>query len=381
MCLTGFVFAMFFHRFIKQEKPNIGCLRALGFKNSEIREETVKKITLNTFMIGIFVPMILFCIITFGMYFMILKKEVALLIFGGDEVAKCSKMLRVANGVAEFFPEDKRMSVRLALRKPIPVALIITAVMTFSIMFLLAYSLNQSSGVVFQSQTQGRSYDNTVIFEELKCMGDGESKEQSENLIQRFLDTSGNIQHADQEISQTICGMELDKEMFQLMDEKGNPISIVKEDEIIIGKSLQEVYGLEVGDKITLKIEDKEHELIISAVAFNADMNCCYVDMQMLAGWMNQPEGTYIGLWSGQDDVLHGNITTWQEKIEALQRDSVSNRTSAVINQVIGVLIGSILLFLALSLNFQDSTRDMVILKMIGYKQKETRRPAMKSQP
>ena len=57
-----------------------------------------------------------------------------------------------------------------------------------------------------------------------------------------------------------------------------------------------------------------------------------------------------------------------------LQRDATSNKTSAVINQVIGAIIGCILLFLALYLNFQDNQRDMSILSLLGYSQKEIRK-------
>ena len=56
------------------------------------------------------------------------------------------------------------------------------------------------------------------------------------------------------------------------------------------------------------------------------------------------------------------------------KRDAVSNKISAVINQVTGVLIGVILLFLALFINFQDNQRDMDILRLIGYQNKEIRR-------
>lgn len=57
-----------------------------------------------------------------------------------------------------------------------------------------------------------------------------------------------------------------------------------------------------------------------------------------------------------------------------LERDATSNETSAVINQVIGAVIGCILLFLALYLNFQDNQRDISILKLLGYSQKEIRK-------
>ena len=57
--------------------------------------------------------------------------------------------------------------------------------------------------------------------------------------------------------------------------------------------------------------------------------------------------------------------------MEALERDSVSGKVSAVINQVTGAIVGMILLFLSLFLNFQDNKKDMQILRLIGYQDKE----------
>lgn len=60
-------------------------------------------------------------------------------------------------------------------------------------------------------------------------------------------------------------------------------------------------------------------------------------------------------------------IITRAEKVAVLEKNLVSNRTSAVINQITGCLIGCILLFLALLLNFQDNAKDMLILNLMGY--------------
>ncbi|GKH33297.1 FtsX-like permease family protein [Muricomes sp. OA1] len=69
-----------------------------------------------------------------------------------------------------------------------------------------------------------------------------------------------------------------------------------------------------------------------------------------------------------------GTAISKEQVKQMLQRDATSNKTSAVINQVIGAIIGCILLFLALYLNFQDNQRDMSILSLLGYSQKEIRK-------
>lgn len=60
--------------------------------------------------------------------------------------------------------------------------------------------------------------------------------------------------------------------------------------------------------------------------------------------------------------------------MDELNRNSVSNKTSAVINQVTGVLVGIILIFLALHISFQDNSHDILILSMLGHHVKYIRK-------
>jgi putative ABC transport system permease protein len=79
--------------------------------------------------------------------------------------------------------------------------------------------------------------------------------------------------------------------------------------------------------------------------------------------------------FSGTVDNSIGNeVITREMRLEELERDMVSNRVSAVINQVMGCLIGAVMLYLALLLNFHDNQEDMGILKQLGYTGKEIKR-------
>lgn len=60
--------------------------------------------------------------------------------------------------------------------------------------------------------------------------------------------------------------------------------------------------------------------------------------------------------------------------MEELNRNAVSNKTSAVINQVTGILVGIILIFIALHISLQDNTHDILILSMLGHHTKYIRK-------
>lgn len=80
--------------------------------------------------------------------------------------------------------------------------------------------------------------------------------------------------------------------------------------------------------------------------------------------------GSYIGILGMENSFEGGKVTVNAQKLNELYRGAVFNRGSAVINQVSGCLIGCILLFSALLLNFQDSTQDIFIFYLMAYKVK-----------
>ena len=267
--LTGFVFFIFFYVFFKKNSKALGTFKALGFKDSTISysfvsfsfmlsilggalglplgyfagdiliqaniasyqvTHLVKQISASTFLIGLLLPAILFSLTTYFTYALIKKQDIAFLIAPRNDAATYSGLLAIAHKLAQFYPGRNKQGIKLALRKPITLFLILIAVMTFSIMFILAYALNLSS--------QG--------------INDAKAPDAS-NL---------------------------------------NPTAIVQSTQTPLD----------------------------------------------------------------------------EEALSAQERNSVSNHTSAVINQVIGCIAGCILLFIALLLNFQDSTRDVLILNLMGYK-------------
>ena len=408
--LTSFVFVMFFYRFFKASSKQLGCLKSLGFKDqvlsgyfviftllislsatliglvtgyfisdvliqSSIQSYNVtnliKSLNLTSILVGLLVPTSIFCFIAFFSYGFLQRKETALLISNMDIKSTCPVILLLANKIARFYPKKDKFPMRLALRKPIALLLIILSVMSFSTMFILAYSLNLSSQQVFQSQTQGHNYlydahFDTPQYEVLPATD-----------FMAYLDASGRIEYADTSIRQALIGLEKNSSLFTLLDSKGNTLESPPYSRVIISSALQELYGFQVGDEVLINVGETIHTMTISDIAFNAKLNSIYISKNELAQMLSLPDCAYTGLWSMQNipKVVEGiDVTTHTQKIQGLERSFVSNRISALINQVIGCLIGCMLLFLALLLNFQDSTRDMLILHLLGYQPKAIRK-------
>jgi putative ABC transport system permease protein len=174
-------------------------------------------------------------------------------------------------------------------------------------------------------------------------------------------------------VEQKIIGLEPGKTLLSLVNIKGTSLALPQENNVYISPGLQQMYGFQTNDTLILNIGDQEYSVIVH-IAANAASNCIYIAKDTLTRLIDLPVGSYNGILSMNPLNTGGTVTTYNQKLQALDLASVSNRNSAVINQIIGCLVGCILLYLALLLNFEDSIRDILILHLMGYKAKSIRK-------
>lgn len=402
IALTGFVFGMFYYHFFQSAGKQLGCLKALGFKEealillfikvsacislagaaiglcagyfasdililsnqqSYLVTGIVKGISPGSAAIGLLVPGAAFCVITFIMYGMIRGKESGELLAGTSLKSDITIAFRLADKVSKWFPKKERLSVRLALRNPVAMLLVLTSVMTLSTMFILAYSLNISSEKVFETQTLGHHYLYEAYYDTLQ--------HKMRNDSDHYIAASGVLKYKGGFIDWTLAGGDGRKEIVELLDADGNTIAYPDYGELVISSQLEELYGIRLGDHITIRAGEKEHPVQVSGVAYNAKQGWAYVSKEELCEMLSFSPDSYTVIFSMEEITDGGTVITKEEKIDALRRGMVSNRVSAVINQLIGCVVGCMLLFLALLLNFQSSTRDILILQLLGYQKKE----------
>ncbi|WP_343248752.1 ABC transporter permease [Diplocloster hominis] len=414
LLLTAFVFAIYFLNFYRQNQKQLGGLKALGFSNTQILipcllytvllsltgavfglaagyfasdililaseqsyslTDLAKGLEPDTLAVGFFLPALVFGCVPYLTFLPISRREAGLLLNGTNQPAKDSVILRISDRTSRLFPEKIRLPIRLALRRPVAVFLILLSTAGFTVMFLLSYSLYVSSPTVYRQQTAGRSYlyDNHYNRPQL-----GPVKNNPDAEGKPYLDTGGSIRRENTVLPQTLISLHPGGTLFLLLDSSGNPIPLPEPGEIVIPPSLQELYGFKVGEQVTITWDTTQSDTglraTITAVAFNAESNHIYLSQSDLSQIMGLPDTAYNGIYSIQNRYDPDTLKTSSQIRADLERDSVSNRTSAVINQVIGCLIGCILLYLALLLNFQSSTREILILHMMGYTSREVRK-------
>ncbi len=407
--LTVFVILMFFYRFFRSNRKMIGCLKSLGFQNYslqwiftlfiaalsilgalagmvggyylstvliEANMQTysvgglVKGVSPLTVFVGLGLSTLVFSAAAFFTYFFISGTETGTLLAGNYQAAY-SGAPRMADKTANLFPVKNKLALRISLRKPVAILLILIAVMSFSVCVILGRSLNISSQKVFDSQTIGHNYEYDVHYKTARF-----NASNIQNAIP-YMEAAGTVAFGSHRMEQNVTALYAQSPVFELQSSNGSPVVLPKSGEAVVGPGLAETYGLRVGDTVTVTAGGARVRLNVRAVAANAKSNTIYIDAEQMAQMMELSAGSYNGkLCSAVPDNLpeEAAVITRAQRIENLDRSAVSNKISAVINQVTGISVGCILLFLALYINFQDNTRDILILYMTGYRIRQIRK-------
>lgn len=406
--LTCFVFFMFYYRFFRANKVQIGCVKALGMKDREMFScflsfsillavtgeiagviagyflsdvlvqayvqsyevaETVKGIHVSSALLGMGAPLLAYGVITFLCFFMVKGKEAGTLLAGRTAYKKLGMAFHMADTLTKLIPAKEKFPFRIALRKPVAIILMFFAILFFQVCVILGQSLNLSSRKVMQSQMEGHDYQYDTRMDEVAA---GETADGMVPYLYQECEVI--LDDMQESVKQTMIGLYEESSMLTLenkgKEKKGIPLTST----IYINAGLADMYHVNIGDNVTIYLNGNQTAFQVSDIIWNAKSASIYCNAADLTAWMDCAEGSYNGLWSMQLPKQKGITESKEQRVERLERDAVSNRLSAVINQLTGVVIGMILLFLALFLNFQDNQRDMDILRMIGYQNHEIRK-------
>ena len=403
--LSIVVFVMFFYRFFRANKKQIGCIKTLGFKNSSLqlffiaftavlavlgaalglfggyalsdiliransKTYNVTGLTKNisgfSLVIGLAVSTIIFCITALLCYGFVRNKEAGVLLAGNNVQNRFPITLKIADKISRIVPVNKRLSLRIALRKPLSVLLLFVSVMSFNVCMILGQSLNISSSKIFHAQTAGHNYKYQIQYQEYKTAGIF-----SEAMI--YINSTATITIDNYELERTVSGLYDINALYELKNKRNDLLTTPNTGYVYINPELSEIYGVKIGDVLAITIADEQYQFIVGEIAANAQTNHIYMNGEQLTEILGITAGSYNGVFSA-DKLKGGTVTSKEQRIEELNRNSVSNKTSAVINQVTGILVGIILIFLALHISFQDNTHDILILSMLGHQAKYIRK-------
>lgn len=323
----------------------------------------IKGISIKTLLIGTLLTTIIFCMVTYASGIGMGNKDIAMMIKSTDKKD-------VHPGFIEAFvqrmPIRDKFKFKLTMKNISAVFLLLVAIVTFNIMFVLSVSLIFSGNKILESQTIKRDYTYDISYESYKT---DISSSETEDIY--YLKSKCSIELEGDSLQYNIVGLDKLNSLYQLVDRKNNPIDI--SEGIILNPELGENYGIQVGDMIHLTVEGESYTLPVSAIAMNADLKTIYLSKQQLATMLQQDSKAYNGVLTKRN-VEGGTQTTFEEKIDSIQRGLTSNKASAIINQSIGVITGCLLIYLALLIGLNNNIKSILIFDLLGYDKREVSR-------
>lgn len=392
------VFVMFFDRFFRANRKQIGCIKILGFKNSSLQFYFIaftavlsvvgavlglfggyvlsdiliransktydvtgltKNISGFSLVIGLAVSTIIFCVVAFLCYGFVRNKDAGSLLAGNNVQNRFPVTLKIADKISRIVPVNKRLSLRIALRRPLSILLLFVSVMSFNVCMVLGQSLNISSARIFDTQTAGHNYRYQIQYQEYKT-----DDIFSDAMI--YIDSTSTITINNYEVERIVTGLYDINALYELKNKSNSLLATPRAGYVYIHPEFSEIYGVKIGDALVITIADEQHQFIVGEIAANAQTDHIYMNGEQLTEILGITAGSYNGVFSA-DKLEGGTVTSKEQRMEELNRNSVSNKTSAVINQGTGILAGIILVFLALHISFQDNIHDILILSMLGY--------------
>ncbi|MCB5090768.1 ABC transporter permease [Streptococcus mutans] len=293
------------------------------------------------------------------------KTDVALMMKQTDGKAIRSGLIEK---IIQKLPMKHKFKFKLTLNHFSTLGLLLSAIITFSIMFVLSLSLTFSSSKILESQKNGRHYSYDISY-------DNYQKEEA-NLASdsvTYLKYDVDLMIKGEAIAYQALSFTSQNDLFQLIDSKGEMLDPTQG--VYVNPELRENYGLKVGDTLELRVKGKRHQIKIAGFAENADLKTIYIPRDQASAMVNEADDRFNGRLTNQSQEKgEGKVRSLEEKLSDVQRSQTSNRASAIINQSIGVITGCLLIYLAVFIGLNGNIQTLLMFDLLGYEEREVYR-------
>ncbi|MDT9488590.1 FtsX-like permease family protein [Streptococcus mutans] len=291
------------------------------------------------------------------------KTDVALMMKQTDGKAIRSGLIEK---IIQKLPMKHKFKFKLTLNHFSTLGLLLIAIVTFSIMFVLSLSLTFSSSKILESQKNGRHYSYDISYDNY----------QKDNLASdsvTYLKYDVDLMIKGEAIAYQALSFTSQNDLFQLIDSKGEMLDPTQG--VYVNPELRENYGLKVGDTLELRVKGKRHQIKIAGFAENADLKTIYIPRDQTSAMVNEADDRFNGRLTNQSQEKgEGKVRSLEEKLSDVQRSQTSNRASAIINQSIGVITGCLLIYLAVFIGLNGNIQTLLMFDLLGYEEREVYR-------
>ena len=398
--------AIITYKMLSAERKQIGLLKAMGYRNSEITMPYVVMITIislpmllagyfagveaagylkgmyisiymlpdvaihssiSVLLTSIIVPFIFI----FGLSYLIIRRMLernALSLLKYSENAEATRLNRITNRLLKNARATTRFKYSYLTQSPGKMIVFIIGIFSASSLFVMSvmfYGFSERMVDDFYN-SKAYQYEGIVDFSrELPELNPGEEK---------YLD--GQVMIGNETI--TVKGVEPDNELYRIYRSDEN-ITPLLEDGAIINKALAISMHLEKGDEITISFRDRELSTEVMEVSDNASDRTLYLSRSAL-GDLYGDEDLYSGIYSV--NPIGDDYKMVYDKQDILD---LSTSMNGFINLAMGMLlaismlISVLILYILTTLTVEDNYYSISLLKVMGYTRKEVRRMILNS--
>lgn len=265
-------------------------------------------------------------------------------------------------------PMKHKFKFKLTLNHFSTLGLLLIAIVTFSIMFVLSLSLTFSSSKILESQKAGRHYSYDISYDNYR-----KEKAESASDSVTYLRYDVDLMIKGETIAYQALSLTSQNDLFQLIGSKGEILDPTQG--VFVNPELRENYGLKVGDTLELRVKGKRHQIKIAGFAENADLKTIYIPRDQASAMVNEADDRFNGrLTNNVQEKGRGKTRSLEEKLSAVQRSQTSNKASAIINQSIGVITGCLLIYLAVFIGLNGNMKTLLMFDLLGYEEREVYR-------
>ena len=265
-------------------------------------------------------------------------------------------------------PMKHKFKFKLTLNHFSTLGLLLIAIVTFSIMFVLSLSLTFSSSKILESQKEGRNYSYDISYDNYRKEEAGSA---SDSVT--YLRYDVELMIKGEAIAYHALAFTNQNDLFQLIDSKGEILDPTQG--VFVNPELRENYGLKVGDTLELRVKGKQHQIKIAGFAENADLKTIYIPKDQASAMVDETHDIFNGrLTNKPQEKGEGKVRSLEEKLSAVQRSQTANKASAIINQSIGVITGCLLIYLAVFIGLNGNMKTLLMFDLLGYEEREVYR-------
>lgn len=403
--VSAFVYYMFYKKYIYMNRKQMGCMKALGFTTKKICRAMIQstvpftligsilgcivggklsivlvnryieEYSFNNFGCGVTILMLFIGILALPILNVVLicvtcssiaKEDAAQLMRADDKFNVNGSYFKLINKLSGLVKEKKKFSFKTIMRKKINLLLSVITMLAVLTLFVMSISLYLSSTKVYKDSFVNHNYQyrftsNYYVDDSIAPNGDA------------LLKTSCVINTKTKRVVTNLYGMSENVELWKLQNAKGEVIQPI-EDKMIISKGFAVLYGLKKGDVLSVQYDGNTYECEVQDLCANGNVNDVYMSKSVLAGNLQVAEDVANLFLEKEKVEAFSDFTcvSIEEEKEAARANQSSNKASAVINQVIGILFGMVMFYLVLLITLQECERDIMILHHLGYDHKRT---------